>query len=311
MALNSVNTNFGAAVALQNLNKTNSQLTTTQNRINTGLAVSSAKDNGAIYAIAQSQRADVTALNAVSQSLNRGQSVVDVALAAGESISDLLGQLKEVTVSLADSGVKDEAREALVESYTSIISQINDAANGATFNGVNLLTGDKADATKNLNVISGLSPTAGSAAGATGPSGTAGAAAVSAKDMISLKSFNFTSASTASDGVNMASIAAFSAATDASSAALAATRLAEIDTVINNVSSALSTLGTGSKQLENQASFISKLSDSMQAGIGNLVDADLAKESSKLQALQTKQQLGIQALSIANQSTSTVLSLFR
>lgn len=311
MALNSVNTNFGASVALQNLNKTNSQLTTTQNRINTGLAVSSAKDNGAIYAIAQSQRADVTALNAVSQSLNRGQSVVDVALAAGESISDLLGQLKEVTVSLADSGVKDEAREALVESYTSIISQINDAANGATFNGVNLLTGDKADATKNLNVISGLSPTAGSAAGATGPSGTAGAAAVSAKDMISLKSFNFTSASTASDGVNMASIAAFSAATDASSAALAATRLAEIDTVINNVSSALSTLGTGSKQLENQANFISKLSDSMQAGIGNLVDADLAKESSKLQALQTKQQLGIQALSIANQSTSTVLSLFR
>ncbi|MFT4090376.1 MAG: flagellin [Asticcacaulis sp.] len=308
MALNSVNTNFGAAVALQNLNKTNSQLSTTQNRINTGLAISSAKDNGAIYAIAQSQRADVTALNAVSQSLNRGQSVVDVALAAGESISDLLGQLKEVTVSLADTGIKDEAREALVEGYKSIISQINDAANGASFNGVNLLTGDKSDATKNLNVISGLSPTAAQAASGSGSTATP---AVSGKDMISLKSFNFTSASTASNGVNMSSIASFSAGTDASSAALAATRLAEIDTVINNVSSALSALGTGSKQLENQASFISKLSDSMEAGIGNLVDADLAKESSRLQALQTKQQLGIQALSIANQSTSTVLSLFR
>ena len=311
MALNSVNTNHGAAIALQNLNRTNAQLTTTQNRINTGLAVSSAKDNGAIYAIAQSQRANVTALNAVSQSLNRGQSVVDVALAAGESISDLLGQLKEVTVSLADTGVKDEAREALVEGYNSIINQINDAANGATFNGVNLLTGDKSDADENLKVISGLSPTAGSPAGAAGASGTAGAAAVSAKDMISIKSYNFTSASTASDGVDIASIATFSAASDASSAALAASRLSEIDDVINNVSSALSALGTGSKQLENQSSFIAKLQNSMEAGIGNLVDADLAKESSKLQSLQTRQQLGIQALAIANQSTSTVLSLFR
>lgn len=274
MALNSVNTNFGAAVALQNLNKTNAQLATTQNRINTGLKVSSAKDNGAIYAIAQSQRADITALNAVSQSLSRGQSVVDVALAAGESISDLLGQLKEVTVSLADTGLNSSSREALSESYDSIIKQIDAAAAGANFNGINLI-GGSSDA---LVSISGLKDST-----------------------ITIAAVDLTSGAS-----SMSAIA--EAPTDASAAA---GLLTDIDAAINYVSSSLSSLGTGSKQLENQASFIAKLQDSMEAGVGNLVDADLAKESSRLQALQTKQQLGIQALAIANQSTSTVLSLFR
>lgn len=273
MALNSVNTNFGASVALQNLNKTNAQLATTQNRINTGLKVSSAKDNGAIYAIAQSQRADITALNAVSQSLSRGQSVVDVALAAGESISDLLGQLKEITVSLADTGVKDEARTALTEGYASIIKQIDAAAAGATFNGINLIGGESAA----LVSISGLKDSS-----------------------ITIAAVDLTSSASA-----MAGIASAPGVSSASA------MLSTIDDAINHVSSALSSLGTGSKQLENQASFVAKLQDSMEAGVGNLVDADLAKESSRLQALQTKQQLGIQALSIANQSTSTVLSLFR
>lgn len=291
MALNSVNTNLGAAVALQNLNKTNASLNTTQNRINTGLAISSAKDNGAIYAIAQSQRSDVNALNAVSQSLNRGQSAVDVALAAGETISDLLTQLKETTVSLSDTAIAGDARTSLEEAYTSIINQIDAAAKSANFNGLNLLTGDKADTTKDLTVISGLDDGAG------------------VPNKISIKSTNLTSASTDANGANIASIA--TAPTGATAAADAQTRLGEIDTVLNNVSSALSALGTGSKQLETQTSFVSKLQDAMEAGIGNLVDADLAKESSKLQALQTKQQLGIQALSIANQTTSTVLSLFR
>lgn len=289
MALNGVNTNYGAAIALQNLNKTNSELMTTQNRINTGLKVSSAKDNGAIYAIAQSQRADITSLNAVSQSLNRGQSVVDLALSAGESISDLLAQLKETTVSLADTGIVGDARTALEDGYKSIINQIDSAAKGASFNGINLLTGHKGEASKDLKVISGVK-----------------------SSTITIKSTNLLTTSSAGAGANLASIKDVSAGTSiASKAAWANTRLTAIDTAIKNVSSALSGLGTASKQLENQTSFISKLQDSMENGVENLVGADLAKESSRLQALQTKQQLGVQALSIANQSTSTVLSLFR
>jgi len=276
MALNSVNTNFGAAVALQNLNKTNADLATTQNRINTGLKVSSAKDNGAIYAIAQSQRADITALNAVSQSLSRGQSVVDVALAAGESISDMLGQLKEIAVSLSDTGLNSTSRDALSDSYKSIVDQIDAAAKGATFNGINLISG-----------------------------------ASDAKDLVSISGVDGSSITIAKVDMSKASSAMASIATAPTSASAANSMLSKIDAAINDVSSSLSKLGTGSKQLENQASFVAKLSDSMEAGVGNLVDADLAKESSRLQALQTKQQLGIQALAIANQSTSTVLSLFR
>ena len=80
---------------------------------------------------------------------------------------------------------------------------------------------------------------------------------------------------------------------------------------ITEVSSKLSKLGTGAKALNSHLNFVSKLQDSIDAGVGNLVDADLAKESAKLQALQTKQQLGIQALAIANQSSSILLGLFR
>jgi flagellin len=92
---------------------------------------------------------------------------------------------------------------------------------------------------------------------------------------------------------------------------LATTMIATVNASIVNVSTALSKLGTGSKSLGSHMEFINKLQDSIDAGIGNLVDADLAKESAKLQALQTKQQLGVQALSIANQSTSILLGLFR
>lgn len=276
MALNSVNTNVGAAIALQNLNKTNSMLATTQERINTGLKVGSAKDNGAIFAIAQSQRSEVSALNAVSESLSRGQSVVDVSMAAGESVSDMLTQLKEKALAASDTGLDTTSRDALKEDFASIRDQIKKTLTNATFNGINLVDGSDADikALANADGTSTLT--------------------VAGQDM-----------SLAGSIITLATNATFSTATSASNL------LTTINDSIKNVSTALSKLGTSSKALENHATFVSKLQDAMEAGIGNLVDADMAKESAKLQALQTKQQLGIQALSIANQSTSTVLSLFR
>src|SRR4051812_16295684 len=141
MLYNSVNTNVGAMVALQNLNSTNRELSDTQNRINTGLRVASAKDNGAIWAIAQNQRATSQSLNAVKESLQRGQSTVDVALAAGESVSDLLLQMKEKALAASDTTLDTNSRVALNDDFVSLRDQISKAVNNADFNGANMLKG--------------------------------------------------------------------------------------------------------------------------------------------------------------------------
>jgi len=272
----SVNTNYGAMIALQNLNVTQTELQTTQNRISTGLKVGSAKDDGATFAIAQSQRANVSSLDSVKDSLSRASSVVDVSSSAGASVSDLLTQLKTKALAASDTSLDTTSRNALQNDFNSIRDQITKTLTNATFNGINLVDGSKTS-------ISALANADGSS-------------------VITVAAQNL---SLGGSIVTLASTASFTTATSASNL------LSTLDTSINNVSSALAKLGTSAKALDNHATFVGKLQDSLTAGIGNLVDADLAKESAKLQALQTKQQLGIQALSIANQSSSTVLSLFR
>jgi flagellin len=280
MPMNSVNTNVGAQVALQNLNSTNSDLMTVQNRINTGLKVSSAKDNGAIWAIAQNQRATSQSLNSVRDSLNRAQSTVDVALSAGESVSDLLLSMKEKALAASDVTLDTASRTALNDEFKSLRDQITKAVSNADFNGANMLKSGgttlqalaNADGSQKLTVAAQDLSLGGAAMGGTG---------------------GITSTST------------IGTATTANS------MIATVTTAIGAVSSALSKLGTGSKSLGSHLTFVNKLQDTLDAGVGNLVDADLAKESARLQSLQTKQQLGIQALSIANQGSSSLLSLFR
>ena len=277
MALNSVNTNVGAQVALQALQVTNNELATVQNRINTGKNVSSAKDNGAIFAIATSQRAEIGALNAVKDSLNRGQSAVDVSLAAGESVSDLLAQLKEKALSATDKSLTTSARSALNEDFKALRDQITTVVTNAKFNGVNLL-----DNSTTTNGYKALSNTAGSTIKVAG-------------ENLSLGGANVTVTATTTIGT----------------ATLATTALGLVNASIDKVSASLARLGTGSNSFSTHLSFVGKLQDALETGVGNLVDADLAKESARLQALQTKQQLGVQALSIANSSTSILLGLFR
>jgi len=277
MALNSVNTNVGAMIALQNLSVTNNELSTVQNRINTGKIVSSAKDNGAIYAIAQGQRAEIGALNAVKDSLNRGQSALDVALSAGESVSDLLSQLKEKALAATDSSLTTSARSALNEDFKAIRDQIATVVSNAKFNGVNLL-----DNSTTTNGYKALANTTGSTIKAAG-------------ENLLLGGTNVTVAATTTIGTST----------------LATTALGLVNASIDKVSASLARLGTGSKSFATHLTFVGKLQDTIEAGVGNLVDADLAKESARLQSLQTKQQLGVQALSIANSSTSILLGLFR
>jgi flagellin len=265
----SINTNYGAAVALQSLNKTSQQLETTQNRISTGMKVSSAKDNGAIFAIATQQRANAASQDAVRSSLQRGQSIVDVALAAGDTITSALEEMKSLSVNIASS--TGSAKTAYEADFTALGKEISSALAGATFDGVNLLN-TAAGTTTDLQTGSG-----------TYRLGTT--AAVSTNTQLAL----------------------FTAATPD----VANYTTANVDLAIAGVTTALATLGTQSKSVGRQITFVNKLQDSMEAGVGNLVDADLAKESAKLTALQTKQQLGVQALSIANQGSSILLSLFR
>ncbi|MAT36065.1 MAG: flagellin [Ponticaulis sp.] len=272
----SVNTNYGAMVALQQLNSTNSQLESTQTRINTGMKVASAKDNGAIYAIAQGMRSDVAGYGVVSESLDRASSTVDVAIAAGEAVSDLLIDMKEKALSAADASLTSTQRSAFNEDFKALRDQIGTIVSNAEFNGVNLINGT----TNSIDAIASAD----------------GSSVITVLDeALSLGGSIITLAATAS----------------LSSAGVASAAVGTIETSLNNLNQALARLGTSSKSLSVHADFVTKLSDVTEKGIGNLVDADLAKESAKLQALQTKQQLGVQALSIANQASGIALSFFR
>ena len=273
--MTTINTNPGAMIALQNLNKTNMDLQQVQQRINTGLAVSSAKDNGGIYAIAQSMRSDVSGYKAVNQSLDIAQSTVDVALAAGEAISDLMIEMKEKALSAKDTSLDTAARDALNEDFVALRNQIATIVENAEFNGTNLIANGASDQVALANADGSNTIT------------------VQNEDL-SLTGGNLSLATT----------------TQINSVALASTAVDAIETGLDNLNSALARLGTGSKALEIHSTFVTKLSDALEKGIGNLVDADLAKESARLQSLQVKQQLGTQALSIANQAPSSILSYF-
>jgi flagellin len=272
----SVNTNPGAMTALQYLNQTEGQLQTTQNAINSGLTVASAKDNGAIFAIAQNMRGDVAGLAAVTGSLNNATSGLDVALSAGQSISDLLIQMKQQAIAASDTSLDTASRQALNADFTALRDQITSIISNASFNGLNLIDGSTAQ-------VSALASADGSKK-----------VTVAAQNM-----------SLSGSIITLTTTASITTQTSAS------TMISTIETSLNNVDSALASLGSGSEKLSIQASFVTKLSDTLQGGIGNLVDADMATESAMLQSLQVKQQLGVQALSIANSQPQIILSLFR
>ena len=272
----SVNTNNSAAVALQYLTATQGQLAQTQSRINSGLKVANARDDGAIYAIAQNQRGAVAGYTSVINSINNGTSAIDVSLSAGQSISDLLIQLKTKALAASDSSLDTASRQALNANFTALRDQITTIVSNAVFNGFNLVNGS-------TNQITALASSDGTRRVTT------------AAQNLKLSGAIVTLKTTAT------------ISTQAKASALVAT----IQTSLTNVNSALAKLSSGAAKFSIQATFAQKLSDTLTTGIGNLVDANLAQESARLQSLQVKQQLGIQALGIANQGPQSILSLFR
>lgn len=281
----SVHTNMGAAIALQNLNATNRDLQMVQSRINTGLKIATAKDNGAIYNIAQQQRSEHSAFDAVRTGLDRAKSIADVALAAGEGLSDLFTQMRDKAVAASDPSISATSRAAYNSEFTALRDQVASMIANAVFDGTNLLGGGAAQVyqantngsqtitvpTLDLRLVAG-----------------AGAAPADPPAAIYL-------------GLT-------ADLTTQANAALARDRAASSLTFVNTE---LARLGAATKRVENHVIFVGKLQDAIKGGIGNMVDADLASESARLQSLQVKQQLGTQALSIANQAPQGILSLFR
>ena len=272
----SVNTNNGALVALQYLNTTQAQLTTTQNAINSGMKVASARDDGATYAIAQNQRGSIAGYGAVTDSLSRGSSAIDVALSAGQSISDLLIQLKTKALAAADASLDTASRQAMNQDFVALRDQIATIVKNAIFNGINLVDGSTTQ-------ITALASSDGTRR-----------------------------ITTASQNLKLSgTIVTLKSTATISTQAKASTLIATIQASLTNVNSALAKLSAGAKKFSIQSTFTQKLADTLTGGLGQMVDANMAQESAMLQSLQVKQQLGVQALAIANQAPQTILSLFR
>jgi flagellin len=281
----SVNTNVGAMAALQSLSSTNKSMAQVQNRINTGYNVASTKDDSAAFAIAQTLRGDIGGLKAVSSSLSRAKSVTDVAVAGAEQISDILIEMKQKAYQAADAGIDQASRDAINQDFVALRDRITTVVNSSDFNGTNILkTGGGS-----VSAIQSLQD---------GDSGTTG--------------WQPDSLSIANQTLDLGGTVITVAATgQINSQANAQAMVDTLTTSQANLKTSLSTLGSSSRKIDAQLSFTSKLSDVVESSVGNLVDADLAKESARLQALQVKQQLGIQALSIANQAPQAIMSLFR
>lgn len=273
----SVNTNQPALIALQNLNRTNDQMQATQTRINTGESISTAKDNAAVWSIAQEQRADMSALGAVKMSLDRATSIADVALAAGESVSDLLKLMREKVVAAKDTSLTTTSLQSLNSDFQGLLKNLQQVIKSAVFDGANLLDGSQ-------------------------PADMTFLADADAAQAITLSLQNLSLGG---------AINTLTATDDILTPANATAVLTRLDATMSSVNQAVGNIGTQAKQIDAHSSFVSRLNDVLETGVGNLVDADLAKESARLQALQVKQQLGAQALSIANGAPQIILSLFK
>lgn len=292
----SINTNVNAMAALQSMNKTNKSLDQVQSRVSTGLKVASTKDDSATFVNAQNLRAKVSDLKAVTSSLTNAKSVVDVAVSGVEQISDAINTMKTLAKQAGDETVSASQRKSLDKDFQAQISQISTIINSSEFNGVNLLKTPGAGEIGKVTALQSLTNT--------------GTPPAYAPDTMVVNNLDMT-LDTAADPTN----AKLTSVSSLSDAATAQKLTAALDKYVSDDSTGLnkklSDLGSAARKIDAQLAFTSKLNDTLESGIGNLVDADMAKESARLSALQTKQQLGMQALSIANQGPQSIGQLFR
>lgn len=284
MSLNSVNTNMGATIALQSLNMTNTMLAETQKRISTGYRVADANDDGAAFAVAQRVRSDVNALTSANQQLGNVQGLLSTTSTALQNVSTTMSDARAVLVKLSDSNTQGTQRAQYIQQYTSLVSNIKTYFQDATYSGKTLI-GDIGGASGFGNVAVVRNELAA----------TYGVATFSGSAFMA--SITFTS-------TQLNGAATVAALIGTASSATFINMITSLGTQMNNY-------GAAQKYVNNQISYNSDKIDALNNGLGALIDADLAKESAKLQSLQIRQQLGTQSLSIANQAPQSLLSLFK
>jgi flagellin len=273
MPNNSINTNVSALVALQYLNATNRELDKAQDRVSTGLRVNSAIDDASSFAIAQGLRADLKGYAAVSQGIANGKGVGQIGLAGLTSVSDLLGDIQGKITEGLNAGNTTSQQNILQNDYASLIAQINTFISNANYNGRNLLS----SGSPNVGVIANIDGTT----------------------LVLRGVSQCTQTSTILAGQSIST----------TSTALVA--LTQLNSARATIASLLGNLGADIRSINFQDKFVTLLDDSTTTGLGDIVDADLAKESARLQALQVKQQLGVQTLNIANARPQILGQLFR
>ncbi|MBA8822235.1 flagellin [Ochrobactrum sp. P6BS-III] len=292
----SILTNSSALTALQTLASTNKALETTQNRISTGLRIGEASDNASYWSIATSMKSDNKANSAVQDALGLGAGKVDTAYTAINDIKDQVDKMKTLLISAQGASLEDQQK--ISTEITAIQGQIKSSATNANYAGANLLVNDGA-ATEDLKVVASYNRV--------GTDVTIDTVDVAAADVQVLD----TAGTGGIVGGLLASTFFDTTGTTALDSAAIKTALESVETALGKLTTGAASLGAAKSRIETQTSFISKLSDSVEKGVGQLVDADMNAESARLSALQTQQQLGIQALSIANSSSQSILSLFR
>jgi flagellin len=303
MSLNSVNTNIGAQVALASLNSTNTALQASQKRISTGLRVADATDDGGAFAVAQRVRSDVGALTSVNEQLGNAKGLVGTSLSALGKISDTVNIAKTLLVKIGDSSIAQDQRDQYVASYKSLLTEVANYTDNSTYNGQTLLgkvAGGPVAGTSKSVISSELGNTTTISAADT---------SVLASTLAGLIGATFTRSAAGVD-----TFTAAAAGADQTAAALALTTTTgatAFTTALKGVANQLNQTGADSNLLDATITFNSSKIDSLNAGLGALIDTDLSKESARLQALQIKQQLGTQALSLANQAPQSLLSLFK
>ncbi|MFC3526866.1 flagellin [Paracoccus mangrovi] len=280
--MSSILTNNGAMVALQTLKGINSNLAKTQDQISTGKKVANAQDNAAVWAISKVMEQDQSSFKTIQSNLNLAESVVTTGRKGAEQVRDLLQEMSDLAASVASDANDYATVNSQIVAKKNQITAIIDASQ---MNGVNLLKTNPIPGQTDFSVLASMDRTSGTVA--------------TSKVSITVASVDFEA------DIEAATV------TTITDRASALTALGEIEALVNIAKVGAADLGTSAKRINDQSNFVSGLADALKSGVGALVDADMEEASARLQALQTQQQLGIQALSIANQAPQTILALFK
>jgi len=298
---NSINTNRQAVFALQSLNQNTMELNATQKRVSTGFRVADSRDDTGAFAVAQSVRSDIAGVTAVNEQLGGSRGILSTTVTALTQISNTMQQLRTTMTRLADGGISSEVRGNYQSQFESLNRQIQGFVTDATYNGRTLLS-TSASTSVNFTAGFGGNIVGGQVTGIRNETG--GQFTIAAFDGAALTITN-----------SLAATATVPTLTDVQAkayfgGAITATGT-NLDSISARINKALASFGSSQQFVDNQINYNTKKLDAMNDGLGALVDADLAKESSRMTALQTKQQLSMQTLSMANQTPQSLLSLFR